>query len=164
MKMETPDETPVRTNAGDRSGTSLPVIRSARSDDAPRIAELLAVLGYPSPVADVKRRIADCAASALTTVLVAESVGRIVGVISFHCIPLFHADGFLGRITSLVVATDCRQHGVGRLLVSAAEEFAWSHGCVRVEVTSGDHRADAHAFYEKLGYQLDCRRFIKHGG
>ena len=142
--------------------TSLPVIRRARSDDAFAAAELLAALGYPSPVAHIERRIADCTTSNGTAVFVAESVQRIVGLISFHCIPLFHADGCLGRITSLVVAPDCRQRGIGRLLVAAAEEFAWAHGCIRVEVTSGDHRPDAHAFYEHLGYQLDCRRFIKH--
>ena len=126
------------------------------------MAELLAALGYPSAVAHIERRIADCAASPGTIVFVAECVNRIVGVLSFHCIPLFHADGCLGRITSLIVAPDYRQRGLGRLLVGAAEEFARAHGCARIEVTSGDHRPEAHAFYEHLGYRLDCRRFIKH--
>ena len=152
----------MRTSTDNQSEAAASVIRSARSDDAPAVAELLAALGYPSPVAHIDRRIADCAASSDTTIFVAESVNRIVGFVSFHCIPLFHADGSLGRITSLVVAPDYRQRGVGRLLVSAAEEFAWTHGCARVEVTSGDHRPDAHSFYEHLGYQIDCRRFIKH--
>jgi GNAT superfamily N-acetyltransferase len=152
----------VRTSTDNLHEASRAVIRSARPDDALAVAELLAALGYPSPVAHIERRIADCAASTDTGVFVAESVQRVVGLISFHRIPLFHADGFLGRITSLVVAPDYRQRGIGRLLVAAAEKFAWAHGCIRVEVTSGDHRADAHAFYEHLGYQLDCRRFIKH--
>jgi GNAT superfamily N-acetyltransferase len=140
------------------------VIRRARSADAPAVAELMAALGYPSPVMSVERRIADCVASRDTAVFVAESGDWIVGVLSFHCIPLFHADGSLGRITSLVVAPDHRQRGVGRLLVAAAEDFARTHACARIEVTSGDHRPDAHAFYEHLGYQLDCRRFVKHDG
>jgi GNAT superfamily N-acetyltransferase len=138
------------------------LIRDAQRDDAPAVAELLTALGYPSPVAHVAQRIVDCAASGNTAVFVAESAQRIVGVASFHCIPLFHADGFLGRITSLVVSPGYRQRGIGRLLVAAAEKFAWARGCSRIEVTSGDHRPDAHAFYEHLGYQLDCRRFIKH--
>ena len=138
------------------------MIRRARSNDASAVAELLAALGYPSEVAHIERRIANCATSPDTFVFVADSMTRIVGVLSFHCIPLFHADGSLGRITSLVVAPDYRQRGVGRLLVAAAENFAWRHGCARVEVTSGNHRPDAHTFYEHLGYKLDGRRFIKH--
>jgi GNAT superfamily N-acetyltransferase len=153
---------PVRTNTDNQSEAAASKIRRASSDDAAAVAELLAALGYPSDVAHIERRIADCAASSDSIVFVAEFMNHIVGVLSFHCIPLFHADGSLGRITSLVVAPDYRQRGVGRLLVAAAEEFARTHGCARVEVTSGDHRPDAHTFYEHLGYQLDCRRFIKH--
>jgi hypothetical protein len=42
-----------------------------------------------------------------------------------------------------------------------AEDFAWDNGCVRIEITSGEHRAGAHAFYEAIGYKQDSRRFIK---
>ena len=49
----------------------------------------------------------------------------------------------------------------GRRLVAEAEEFAWNNGCARIEITSGDHRPDAHAFYEAIGYFQDSRRFVK---
>jgi GNAT superfamily N-acetyltransferase len=152
----------VRKSTDNPAEAAVLVNRRARSEDAPAVAELLVALGYLSAVAQIERRIADSAASPDTAVFVAESMNRIVGVLSFHCIPLFHADGSLGRITSLVVAPDYRQRGVGRLLVGAAEAFARTHGCSRVEVTSGDHRPDAHAFYQHLGYRLDSRRFVKH--
>jgi hypothetical protein len=43
-----------------------------------------------------------------------------------------------------------------------AEEAAAACGCLRMEVTSGDHREqDAHLFYQAQGYRADCRRFIK---
>lgn len=153
----------MKTSDHNLSETSDAHVRQARCDDALAVAELLTALGYPSTVAQIERRIADCIASEDTAVFVAESARRVVGVISFHCIPLFHADGTLGRITSLVVAPDFRGRGIGRLLVSATEQFGWAHGCIRIEVTSGDHRPDAHAFYEHLGYAFDCRRFVKHG-
>ena len=138
------------------------VIRCAQCSDASSVAELLTALGYPSSVAQVERRLAEHLTSAHSAVFVAESDRRAVGCLSFHCIPMFHEDGFLGRITSLVVAPEYRAHGIGRRLVVAAEDFARTHGCLRVEVTSGDHRLAAHAFYEHLGYRCDCRRFIKH--
>jgi GNAT superfamily N-acetyltransferase len=152
----------VRTNTENQGDAAATTLRPARSDDARSIKELLANLGYPSDVAQIERRIVDCTASPDTIVFVADTLNRIVGLLSFHCIPLFHADGSLGRITSLVVAPDYRRRGIGRLLVAAGEEFARRHGCARIEVTSGDHRPDAHNFYEHLGYRVDCRRFIKH--
>jgi predicted N-acetyltransferase YhbS len=138
-------------------------IRRAQRSDASSVAELLTALGYPSSAAQVERRIAESLTSTDTAVFVAESGECAVGLLSFHCIPLFHADGFLGRITSLIVAPKYRERGIGRLLVATAEDFARTHNCIRVEVTSGDHRPDAHIFYERLGYKVDCRRFIKHG-
>lgn len=45
--------------------------------------------------------------------------------------------------------------------MAEAEAFARRQGCERIELSSGDHRPDAHAFYERLGYAVECRRFIK---
>jgi GNAT superfamily N-acetyltransferase len=136
-------------------------VRRARSRDAAVLVELLAALGYETPIAHVNEQIAHATESSESVVFVAELESCVIGLASFHRIPLFHAAGFLGRITSFVVAPKYRKRGVGRLLVIAVEEFAWTHQCIRVEVTSGDHRADAHAFYENMGYEVDRRRFIK---
>ena len=143
------------------NGDEVIVVRHARPDDAAVAAELLAELGYPVSIDQVVERLARGTAAADNAVLVVEAGGRTVGLASFHRIPLFHADGFLGRITSFVVARTHRQRGVGRRLIAAVEEFAWAQGCIRLEVTSGDHRPEAHIFYERVGYASDCRRFIK---
>jgi ribosomal protein S18 acetylase RimI-like enzyme len=137
------------------------VIRRIQPADAPAAAKLLTALGYPSSAAQVAQRLASGAEGADMAVFVAEFQGRVAGLLSFHCIPMFHADGCLGRITSLVVANEFRQRGIGRRLVLAGEEFGWANRCTRIEVTSGDQRPEAHAFYQHLGYQNDCRRFIK---
>jgi GNAT superfamily N-acetyltransferase len=137
------------------------VVRRVCLEDAVCVSELLAALGYPASVMQAERRIALIMASADAAIFMAESAGMAVGLASFHRIPLFHADGYIGRITSFVVAPSHQKRGVGRLLVTALEDFAWANDCIRVEVTSGDHRPGAHAFYERVGYKLDCRRFIK---
>ena len=137
-------------------------VRPATENDATAISILLDELGYSLADTHIKKNIALSSLSSSDTVLVAEAASSvIIGVISFHVIPLFHVVGNLGRITSLVVSSQWQRHGVGGELVQAAEEFGWSQGCLRVEVTSGDQREGAHRFYLSLGYESDERRFIK---
>lgn len=138
------------------------IVRPAAESDATSISALLHELGYSLEVAQVKKNIALLSSSLSDAVFVAEENLSIVGVISFHVIPLFYIVGNLGRISSLVVNSQWQRRGVGGRLVQAAEEFGWSKSCLRIEVTSGDQREGAHEFYQSLGYQLDERRFIKH--
>jgi GNAT superfamily N-acetyltransferase len=139
-------------------------IHLATVADATDIAECLSALGYGTSASLVAERLASFATSSIDTVLVASTADQasLLGVVSVHLLPLFHAPGFLGRITSLAVNAEARGKGVGKALVTAAEEWAWGKGARRMEVTSGDHRPVAHAFYQAVGYSLDERRFIKH--
>jgi GNAT superfamily N-acetyltransferase len=45
--------------------------------------------------------------------------------------------------------------------MSAAEAHARAHGSHRLDLSSGDWRADAHAFYERLGFERRAQAFIK---
>jgi GNAT superfamily N-acetyltransferase len=67
----------------------------------------------------------------------------------------------LGRITSLIVSKNVQGHGIGRMLVEAAEQWMRKAGCELVEVTSNDRRAEAHAFYRHMGYERTSIRFAK---
>jgi GNAT superfamily N-acetyltransferase len=140
------------------------LVRRATPADASEIAACLAALGYGTPAPLVADRLAAFAASAVDAVFVAESApdARLRGVVSAHALSLFHAPGRLVRLTALAVRDGAQGAGVGRALVVAAEAWAWSVDARRVEVTSGDHRPGAHAFYQALGYALDERRFVKH--
>ena len=136
-------------------------IRSASSDDSKQLAALVEQLGYSADERFIRDQLAQLASRAGTTVFVADDDGAIFGLLCFSIIPLLHVSGGLGRISALVVDSQYKGKGVGRRLVAEAEEFAWNNGCARIEITSGDHRPDAHAFYEAVGYLQDCRRFIK---
>lgn len=139
------------------------MLRPACPEDATELAGLLVELGYPSSPESIARRIAAFRDFPGTAILVASVDDRLVGVVSAHCVPSLISDAALGRITALVVSTAARGQGIGRRLVAAAEDFARQQGCERIELTSGDHRPGAHAFYERLGYAVEARRFIKHG-
>ncbi|MHB1992108.1 GNAT family N-acetyltransferase [Metallibacterium scheffleri] len=141
-----------------------PIIRRAEHVDAAEIAVCLSALGYGTTSGLVTERLVSFADSSTDAVFVASAndLSSLLGVASVHLLPLFHTTGLLGRITSLAVNPSARGTGVGRALVSAAEQWAWSEGAQRMEVTSGDHRPAAHAFYQAVGYTLDERRFVKH--
>lgn len=138
------------------------VIREATAADAPGLAPVLASLGYPASEDFLRSKLHVLIGGPDDRVFVADIDGHLAGVLSFHRIPLFHAPGYAGRITVLAVLPSAQRSGVGRALVGAAEEFGWTHDCARIEVTSGDQRAEAHAFYARVGYQADERRFLKH--
>jgi GNAT superfamily N-acetyltransferase len=134
-------------------------IRPAHSADAEAINELLDQLGYPQDgQAQTAARIQFWVDDPASAAYVAEVDGELQGVIAVHVCPFFEREGAQGRITALVVSDRVRRGGVGSRLVEAAEEFAASRGCVRMEVTSSDRRADAHAFYERRGYTSQTGR------
>jgi GNAT superfamily N-acetyltransferase len=136
-------------------------IRAASPDDSKQLAALVEQLGYRADERFIRDQLAQLASQPGTTVFVADDNGAITGLLCLSIIPLLHVSGGLGRISALVIDSQFRGKGVGRRLVAEAEEFAWNTGCARIEITSGDHRPDAHAFYEAIGYFQDCRRFIK---
>ena len=136
-------------------------IRPATHEDSVDIASLMAQLGYPCTTAEMEWRLDRISLLESEEVLVAERAGQMLGVCSVHLIPLLHESGNVGRITALVVRADVRGQGIGKRLVQEAESWAWSHDCARMEVTSGDHRPDAHRFYEACGFKYDERRFLK---
>jgi GNAT superfamily N-acetyltransferase len=135
-------------------------VRAARRSDAEPISLLLAELRYPASTEAIARRLERLR----TGVLVAETGGRVVGLASFHVIPHIELDHPTARLTSLVVAEDARRHGIGRALVERVEQEARNQGCGRLELTTGDRRTDAHAFYRRLGFADVSRRFVKELG
>jgi GNAT superfamily N-acetyltransferase len=136
-------------------------IRDAVIQDADQIAGLLKELGYPNTAPFAAQKIRELSNGENDTVLVAEIVGRVLGVAHLHVAELFHEQGRLGRIMALVVTSSERRRGIGRKLMAKLETAAHKAGCVKMEITSGGHRNDAHEFYGSLGYVEKRRRFVK---
>ena len=131
----------------------------------PRLALLLGQLGYPATEQDVRDRLAywtDDPASALFAV--ADDQDRLLGVAALHVTPILEITGKFGRLVALVVDDAARGRGVGSMLMAAVEERARAAGCLFLEVTSSQHREQAHRFYEGRGYRDTrdrSRRFLR---
>jgi GNAT superfamily N-acetyltransferase len=139
-------------------------IRDAIVEDYTTIASLLDELGYPSLPDGVRQRLARLLPRDDSRVFVAERGATVLGVLAVHRLPVLTSLNDVAIIVALVVAEEAQRTGVGRRLVERAEEEARLWRCGRIMVTSAERRAEAHAFYEHLGYQCTGRRFAKEVG
>jgi predicted N-acetyltransferase YhbS len=137
-----------------------PIVRSADQSDCARLAELIGQLGYGTSVSEVGERLAIMAQED-RLVLVAELDGEVVGCLSTSVMRVLHRPAPLGRISMMVVDEALRGRGIGAALVRAAEEALAERGCRLVEVTSNVRRAEAHGFYERLGYERTSVRLVR---
>jgi len=137
-----------------------PKLRDAKTGDAERIAELVHELGHEVTEKQVRKNLEALKKSGETP-LVATLDKQVVGLCGVGRRVVIHRPAPLGRITALVVAGSAQGHGIGRILVEAAEDWMRKKGCKLVEVTSNDRRAAAHAFYLHLGYERSSIRFFK---
>lgn len=74
---------------------------------------------------------------------------------------LYSKAGF--NILALAVSPQAQGHGIGKALLQGLEQEAKRRDYGFIRLNSADHRLDAHAFYEKVGYTCDKvqKRFIK---
>jgi GNAT superfamily N-acetyltransferase len=84
-----------------------------------------------------------------------------MGLVTIHVRYTLNHEAPIAQITLLVVEESSRGQGVGRALVEATERFALERGAKRIVVTTALQRADAHAFYERIGYAHTGRRYGK---
>lgn len=85
---------------------------------------------------------------------VAERDGAIVGCLQITYIPgLSRRGAWRGQIESVRVARDQRGGGIGTAMFRWAIEECRRRGCTLVQLYTDKSRADAHRFYERLGFR-----------
>lgn len=141
--------------------TAALTIREAGPSDAGAIAPLLGELGYPADASAVAERMGRMLARDDEKILIAEDDRGAVGLLALHVFPVLAYDRDLALIMALVVSERARGTGVGRRLVARAEDIARAAGASRLMVTTHVRRADAHAFYERLGFEFTGRRYVR---
>jgi len=149
----------------DGSGPDDVAVRLATDDDIPRIVELIEHGSLQSGKEDATdlepyRAALSDIARAPGGVLVAELEGRLVGVCQLIIFRhLQNKGGLCAEVESVHVHPDQRRHGIGRVLMAAAQERARALGCYRLQLTSNLARPEAHRFYEALGFEPSHRGF-----
>ena len=129
-------------------------IRGPREGDAEAIADQSAQLGYPVEVDEVRERLATVEANDHAAVLVAtDSADRVIGWVHVELKRTLVAP-LTAQVMALVVDDEARNRGVGKELLSAAEEWARGRGCHQMVVGTRVTRERAHRFYTREGYSL----------
>ncbi|HEX6643283.1 MAG TPA: GNAT family N-acetyltransferase, partial [Gemmatimonadales bacterium] len=136
--------------------------RRARRDDLPAIVALLAddALGAvresatDTLPAEYARAFDRIAADAAQELIVAEHGGEVIGVLQLTVIASLTWRGTARALLEGVrVRSDARGCGIGEQLVREAIARARARGCGIVQLTTDRSRADAHRFYERLGFR-----------
>ncbi len=137
----------------------MPVIRPYQVSDAHDLAELLGVLGYPTDAEETAKRLERMSSTHHT--LVAVLGGRVVGFIGLISVQPYESRVPIGYILALSVSPDHQRQGLGKALLHSAEAHFFELGITDIRVNSGLHRAEAHGFYEAMGYDKTGLRFRK---
>lgn len=123
--------------------------RQFQKNDIEPLRELILELGYTVDLPGLERNIHEINRKD-GTIFVYEKSKQILGSICVVEVARL-AEGFCCEIVSLVVSEKFRGHGMGKVLVKAAEEWANNRsGTIRVRANV--IRSDAHRFYEKQGF------------
>ncbi len=128
------------------------IIRPARPDDAPALAELAGKLGYPTTREQMQQRLQLVSRTPTHAVFVAESQA-LLGWIHVAAV-LSLESGVFAEITGLIVDESTRGSGIGRQLVTEAERWGAAHACTEIRVRTNVVREGARKFYRQIGYRV----------
>ena len=124
-------------------------LREITLADAPAAATLSGELGYPASPEVMQQRIASLSPDHLVYVACLDK--EIAGWIDVSVTHHLQSDP-RAEIGGLVVSSNRRSRGIGRVLVTRAEQWAMQRGLKSVVVRSQIAREAAHNFYLREGY------------
>jgi len=130
-------------------------LRPAELTDAAQLQPLLEQLGYYRSVEDIKMTL-NAIHTIAGRVIVAVVVNPAQETTIIGCVNAFIdvrlASGASGEIASLVVLEKHRGMGIGKALITEAEQFLEGR-CQRIRIRANATREQAHNFYGACGYR-----------
>lgn len=143
-------------------------IRTARPEDIPRMADLLAELFSIEAdfTPDSEKQVRGLSAlvagpQGRACVLVAEQGGMIAGMAMVQTLISTAEGGRVGLVEDVVVHRDFRGRGIGTRLIAAVVDWARSHGLARLQLLADRDNHRALDFYASRGWgstRLVCLR------
>jgi GNAT superfamily N-acetyltransferase len=134
-------------------------LRRATRDDVPDVIALLAddeigaARESPADRQPYEASFAAIDADPNQLLVVGELDDRIVATMQVTFIPGLSRRGtWRAQIEGVRVSSTARGDGLGEHLMQWAVDRARERGCALVQLTSDARRADAHRFYERLGF------------
>ncbi|HEY0048672.1 MAG TPA: GNAT family N-acetyltransferase [Pyrinomonadaceae bacterium] len=147
--------------------------RRATREDLPEIVRMLSddFLGrarerYENPLPESYiKAFEEIEADKNNELIVAETGGEILGTLQITFTPsISFQGGKRATIESVRVDEKYRRRGIGKKLMLWAIKRAREENCFAVQLTTNAERADAHRFYENLGFKgshLGMKLYLK---
>ena len=140
-------------------------IRNALKSDAAAITRLNRLcMGYDYPEDSTREILRALLSSPRDRILVAVIGDTVVGYVHACDYQVLYAPP-MKNIMGIAVAPAHRREGIGRLLLSAVEDWVRQSGAAGIRLVSGASRTEAHAFYRSLGFdggreQLNFKKYL----
>lgn len=132
-------------------------IRTATVTDLPLLNQLYADMDNEPPLPDGQIAALFTAMQAVAnySIYLAELNGDVVGTFSLLVLPTMMHRGYhkFAVLDAVTVFSQCREQGIGQIMMRAALKLAQDAGCYKITLSSNLKRDRAHQFYERLGFQ-----------
>jgi len=127
-------------------------IQNGKPEHLPGIHTLILEWGYSANESQAREWLNALMESPSHQIFVAISNNLVVGwAVAERRISV--SELYISEITGLVVSTNARRAGVGRLLVQAVEDWSRTKGLSVVVVRSNISRSESHGFYPSIGFE-----------
>lgn len=130
-------------------------VRRATPADAASIVRLnIHFNGSSMPADQLAEQMGRCAE--VETLFLAEVAGEAVGYACLRIVPTICSPQLWAEITELFVEPAYQKQGIGKALIEQAEKEAITRGAVELFLMTGFKNTNAHHFYHRVGYSMQC--------
>jgi N-acetylglutamate synthase-like GNAT family acetyltransferase len=141
------------------------LFREADPDDAAAVEALYRSFVRNPAICVLAERIAAIRADSNNFLVVAHDTRVIATALMTICLDAMFATAPYAVIENIVVADDARRRGVGRALLAHLDALARARACTKIMLLSSVERTDAHAFFQRAGFDGGRKRgFVKYLG